>query len=741
MVKKPVDITLQVESIRFKRNGEGNGAIFVGRVVDKRGVQTGDEVVVRCPGNVLHPRAEVFRGEVWVISGFLEAYKGQSQIGAFRAILKRPTGENIIAAIAFNPKFKSIGHQKARELWATFGPDLYEILDNDKPNIEALCQVLTVEAAETLIRVWKEEYSGEFHHWMEENHIPASIGKKLQEFYGKDARSALERDPYRVIAFGQPWRRVDEMARHLGITEGDPRRQHAAVATALYQHFANGHTAMTTGLLTRQVSRLLGGNNRAEEQELACDALRHTYKDGAFVQTGDLWQATGIFLLEAFVAERIRRLVVSSHVEQGHLFDTVILETISSFEEKHHPLSNEQRSAVLLALKCKCCVITGGAGVGKTSVLRCLYDVIEALDGHVLQMALSGRAAKRMEEASGRPARTIAGFLHNIKHEDLSKITHVIIDESSMLDVVSAFQILKKLPDKVSLIFVGDPSQLPPIGAGLILHVLAEGNVVPTARLTKVYRQSGDSGIPAVVDAVRNGDWPPISEYRGRGIGVFKLHARPEEILDRLVEIYENLGGPDAPEDVQILCSIKAANSYGVVGINRAFHCRYTDGENSVMVRSQTGVYKDSGFRQGDKILVTKNQWEKGLFNGSLGRITQAFETPLPLDDGRHAVARAVIDGKELCLAQEDLEWIAHAYAISVHKAQGSQFERVIIPVCKSRLLDRTLIYTAITRGVDQVVLLGDLSAARSAIQSTPHAWLRQIGLTILIHQSMRKAR
>ena len=731
MVDGFVSLDVLVEAVRFK----GHGIIFMGRVVDEHGVQTGEEIIVRCPSSVLYPREEVFKGEMWSIGGFPETYKGQPQLGASKAYLKRPPGENIIAAIAFNPKFKGIGRQKMQELWAAFGPDLYDLLDADTPDVEALRRIITGEAAETLIRGWKDEYSSELYRWMDEHHVPAAIGRKLQEYYGKGARAIVEQDPYRVLAFGQPWSAVDEIARRLGVAEDDPRRQHASVAAVLYRHFAKGHTAMPTDPLTGQVARLLDSKNAAKGRELAGNALSHTYKDGAFVRTGELWQATGVFLVEAFVAERIQKLVACSKVDQGHLSETLIRETIRQYEEANHVLGDEQKRAIFLALKCKCCVITGGAGVGKTSVLRCLYDAIEATNGHVIQMALSGRAAKRMEEASGRPARTIAGFLNNVKQEELDKITHAIIDESSMLDVVSAFRILQKLPEAVSLIFVGDPYQLPPIGAGLTFHVLAENDVVPVARLTKVYRQSGESGIPAVSGAIRNGQWPTLPEYRGRGTGVFSLQAGPDEILNRLVEIYEELGGAGDSEDVQILSAIKANNPFGVVGINKAFHARYTEGENVVLVRSPSGALEDSGFRQGDKILVTKNQWEQGLFNGSLGRITEALERPTPMDDGRYAIAKAAIDTREIQLAQEDLDWIVHGYSISVHKAQGSQFTRVIVPVSKSKLLDRTLIYTALTRGVEQVVLLGDLAAARSAVQSPPRAWLRQIGFDTLMRR------
>lgn len=732
MVNELMDVTVQIGAVRFR----GNGTIFVGHIIDEYSVQTGEEIMIRCPGNILYPREEVFRGEIWKVSGYKEIYKGQPQLGATKAILKRPEGKNIIAAIAFNPKFEGIGEKKARDLWAAFGEDLYGILDADEPDIAALQHILTSEATERLLRVWRTEYSGDLYRWMDEHHFPLALGRRLQEYYGKDARDEIEKDPYRVLAFGQSWSRVDAMARSLGVAEDDPRRLHAAVAEVLYRHFAKGHTAMLTDALTMHVTRLLGTSDREKGQGLAFYALKTTYVDGAFVLTGDFWQATGVYLLEAFVANRIRSMIASKNVGQGSLLDGIVQQTIDNYEETDHGLNDEQKAAIRLVLESNFSIITGGAGVGKTTVLRCIYNAIETTGGCILQMALSGKAAKRMEDASGHPAQTIAGFLTNIGQEELEKVTHAVIDEASMLDIVSAFRILQKLPERVNLILIGDPYQLPPIGAGLTFHVLADADDIPISRLTKVYRQSCESGIPTISNAIRNGEWPRIPQYCGQKDGVFCYHSGPHNILDRLMEIYEELGGVDENEQVQILSAIKADNAFGVVGINKAFHIRYTEGENLVLVPSPAGDLKDSGFRQGDKIIVTKNQWEQRLFNGSLGYITEAFKTPVPLDDSRYAVAKAFIDGREICLAQDDLDWIMHSYSISVHKAQGSQFKRVIVPICKSRLLDRTLIYTAVTRGIDQVVLLGDLTAAKSAVEAPPHAWLRQIGFRTMMHRN-----
>lgn len=734
MVNEFISISVQVKAIRFK----GNGAIFTGQVISDAGIQTGEEIVVRCPGDVLYPREEVFKGEIWAVSGYRENFKGQPQLGATRILLKRPAGENIIAAIAFNPKFEGIGEKKARDLWAAFGAGLYDMLDADSPDLEPLHQIITPDAAERLLRIWKAEYSSDLYRWLDELQIPKMISRRLQEHYGREARARLEEDPYRVLAFGQPWARVDSVARRIGIAEDDPRRLHAAVAEVLYRHFGRGHTAIATDEITTHVTRLLSGADKTVGDKLARRALKHTYTDGAFVRTGSLWQATGVYLMEAFAAERFHKMTAASKSRQGSLNDSTIQQSVEHFEETEYPLGQDQKAAVHLALKNNLCVITGGAGVGKTSVLRCIYKAAEAASGNILQMALSGRAAKRMEEATGRPARTIAGFLTNTKQEDSDKVTHAIIDEASMLDIVSAFQILRKLPEHVKLILVGDPYQLPPIGAGLTFHVLADNTGVPTAHLTKVYRQSGESGIPAISNAVRNGEWPDIAEYQGRKTGVFCLHAGLDDLANQLVRIYEELGGADEQDEVQILSAVKADTPYGVVGINKALHARYTEGENLVLVLSPAGALRDSGFRQGDRIMVTKNQWDRRLFNGSLGYITEAFKSPIALDEGGLAVARAVIDGKEVTLSQDDLNWIVHSYSISVHKAQGSQFKRVIVPICKSKLLDRTLIYTAVTRGIEQVVLLGDLAAAKSAVESPPHAWLRQIGFSTIMNSCTR---
>lgn len=452
MVNEFMSVNVQVDAVRFR----GNGAIFTGRVLGSGCIQADEELVVRIPRNVLYPRNAVFKGETWEIEGWKEIYKGNPQLAATKACLKRPIGKNFIAAVAFNPKFKGIGEKRARDIWETFGEQIYDTLEADEPDISALQQILSPEDIEIFLQGWKDEYPGNFYRWMDKHQIPRAIRIRMQEYYGGETIGKIEEDPYRILAFGQPWRVVDDAAHRLGIARDDPRRLHAAVAEVLYRHFAKGHTAISTEGLTRQVTYLLNQKSQVGVQDLTKIALKHTYTEGAFVRNGELWQAAGIYLIEAFVAERIRKLASAANTNKLFQPDDSIEHVISLFEKRKHLLSNEQKAAIRLAVKSRCCVITGGAGSGKTSVLSCVHDVVEAINGSIFQMALSGKAAKRMEETTGRPARTIAGFLVNTTHEDLENVTHIVIDEASMLDIVSAFHILQKLPDHINVVLVGD---------------------------------------------------------------------------------------------------------------------------------------------------------------------------------------------------------------------------------------------------------------------------------------------
>jgi exodeoxyribonuclease V alpha subunit len=349
--------------------------------------------------------------------------------------------------------------------------------------------------------------------------------------------------------------------------------------------------------------------------------------------------------------------------------------------------------------------------VGKTTVLRVIIDIAKRLELKVLQMALAGRAAKRMAEATGHEAMTIAKFLHqaNAGQIEVTPDSLVIVDEASMLDLPTAFRVLRHLPDGVRLLLVGDPAQLPPIGFGLVFHRLVQSSSIPLVELTEVHRQAAATGIPAIAAAIRGHVVPDLPLYSGSKPGVSFIECEPELVQEHL----RKLGDDWSEDDWQVLGAIKDGPA-GITAINWRFH-ELSDGDR--LNGFQFGV--------GEPVIHLVNDYGRGLMNGTLGRIVEVRNNESP-------GLRVDFEGTEHFIpATEISERLELAYAISVHKAQGSQFPRVAVVVTKSRILDHALIYTALTRGIEQVVFVGDRSAFEQAIQEPALAHLRQVGFSV----------
>jgi exodeoxyribonuclease V alpha subunit len=320
---------------------------------------------------------------------------------------------------------------------------------------------------------------------------------------------------------------------------------------------------------------------------------------------------------------------------------------------------------------------------------------------------------------------TIADFLLSMDSFMLERISHIIIDDASMLDLPQAVAVLKKLTSEHKVVLVGDAAQLPPAGPGEVLSVLAERSEVPVTRLTKVFRQSDSSGIPAVTGAIREGEWPSLEKFSGKSQGVSLLMADSKSVGNRIFEAYEILGGPDVNEDVRIICPTNSDQHWGAAGLNRHLSTRYAGHGKHV----QTGTR----LRIGDLVMATQNNWAKGVMDGSLGKVvchaTECEITMAAKVDAPIPVILVEFDHGSVLIDEEDIKTLVWGYAITCHKAHGSQFRRVIMPVVKKTMLDRALIYTEITRGVDQVVLVGDELMMRQAVESKSTIHNRTVAL------------
>jgi exodeoxyribonuclease V alpha subunit len=689
-------------TIRKVWPGPGGGAIFLGRD------EGGTTHMVVADGTVLHRPPVV--GERWDVAGPVHVHpKYGTQIQAQRAVPVRPQGELLRRFLAGNRAFQGVGEVRARRLWDTFGDGLHDLLDAG--NTTRLAEVLGTDLASSLVDAWKEaQGEAKVVRWLEDHKFPVALATKVMRLWGRDAADRIAENPYRMLAIAG-WTQVDATALDAGADPDCPERRIAAVEAICYRALGDKHTALPEPELLAGVQGLLRC-----PPVTALEALTLAEADRAVVKAPDgLWQPFGPWVMETFVRDRIRERVEAEYAPSGSLFssrpeDSQVADLVAAFEaQEGFPLTEEQRHAVWLALTQRFALVLGGAGTGKTSLLKAVAFAQAETGGTLHAVALAGRAAQRLREV-GCQARTLAGFLGALERQelDLGGGDLIVVDEASMVDLPLAYTLLRRLPAEARVLLVGDPYQLPPIGFGLVFSALADDPTVPKVELTRIHRQAETTGIPTLSRQIREGSLPHLPAFAGAAPGVSFLPCRPQDAQAVVIEILGALGGI---AETQVLSPIKRGPT-GTHGINAALHA----------LRS-TGKAVWSGLATGDPVLHLENDYEDMVFNGTLGMVEEA------LPDG----VRVLWDGhdRSLTYRQDRREALDLAYAISVHKAQGSQFRRVVIPVFPSHLLDRTLIYTALTRAQEQVVLVGDLDALQVAVAAPPAPHRRRTGMGV----------
>lgn len=719
---------VRVRAVRSQSPQGRGGAIFTGIEVDDAGARRDAKahLVVKAPHWLLNTSVEV--GQLWRVTG--QAEPNTIVVNGYRLTestlipesmqLLRPSGEHIVTLLAEGEAFAGIGTVKARRLWDHFGDALYAILDNG--DVKRLKEVMTAEAAANLADAWRRWGDSFTAQWLQSKGFPVDLGRKVVKYLSPHPAIQVERDPYRLISFAADWATTDRLAREsFGIAEDDPRRLVGAVEEALYGAFDAGHTCTSRSEVARRVGDLLGRRepawiDRALDQAESC---------GCFLHRAGWFHAVGPYVMERGIAESIARRAT----ETEPLLDPASHSRVLAEYQRDCQITLEsgQLAALTLANGHAFAAIIGGAGTGKTTVLRGLFRMAEAAGWTVYPMALSGRAAKRIREATGHPAQTIAGFLKRLDAVDMPDRALIVIDEASMIDLPSAYRLIRHLPAPYRFVLVGDPHQLPPVGPGLVLHELAHQRGIPLVELSQVKRYGG--AIAEAAAAIRSGQWPDLGDDIRDPIA-FVPCAR-DQINDTVLDLYST-----DPQTTQILCAVRNAAVGGVKTINGL--CQQAlnaHGEELQLWNAEFAQAQGAGLRVGDPVICLKNDWEIDLQNGSLGTIL-CVEPPVPDPEPGRVLGRIRWDdGLERDLTPDLLPYLELAYAITIHKAQGSQFPRIIIPVSHSSLLDRTLLYTAATRAQAQVLLVGDVAAAKAAVQAPPHAARRQVALGSMLNE------
>jgi len=609
-------------------------------------------------------------------------------------------------------EIKGVGPALARRIAEHFGDSLGEVLDNAPERMREVSGIGPV-VARAIAAAWRDS-SGlrELTVFLRGHGLAASHARRIHKFYGKDALEVVRRDPY-VLArtiHGIGFRTADAIAEKLAIPRNSIQRARAAVLYILERMSDEGHVYSPFEYLEGQFRTAL-----EMEPELAREAVDELAAGGEVV-VEDADDRTAVYLArlheaEVNVARRIAELNAGRPMNK-ELIQRALDAAVRSSEIE---LSAEQKNALRCALASRVTVITGGPGTGKTTLLRSLLAALAELGLKPTLAAPTGRAARRLQEASGRDAKTIhrlleyspesGGFVRG--KEFPLRTNYLIIDEASMMDLELASSLLSALMPNCSLLLVGDKDQLPSVGPGSVLKDVIASEFVPVVQLQEVYRQARRSLIVANAHRLNRGEFPQISNDAEGDFFFFERNAA-EDVLATIKQLVQQrlIGrfGINDPSDIQVLTPMNRG-PLGTQVLNRELQSLLNPSGRELRAG-------DRVFRHGDRVIQLRNNYDKDVFNGSIGRI-------LAIDSDKARITVAFEETRaDYDLAE--LDELGLAYAISVHKSQGSQYRAIVMPIHSSHylMLRRNLLYTAITRAERVCVLVGTKSALQQAVRN-----------------------
>jgi exodeoxyribonuclease V alpha subunit len=609
---------------------------------------------------------------------------------------------------------RGIGPETAKKLVAAFGRDTLRILDSEPEKLDGIAG-LSAERARLIKEGWAAQRGlRDVLVFLTEHGLGPARAAKVSKVLGSGAVDLIRADPYRLAreVRGVDFKTADQFAMNLGRTRDDPARLAAGLLAGLQDAAASGHCGVLRGALLERSAKILD-----VDEDLLADAvtglLARKLLIGDTIDGDPAYFLPHLWKAEEAIATRIRQLSEGAPPWGQDGLGGAVLAAEARTGKR---LASAQALAVETALGSKLLVITGGPGVGKTTII---HTIVRALEGREVKISLcapTGRAAKRMSESTGREARTIhrlleiepaTGQFRRGRSYPLATDL-VIADEASMIDVELMRSLLDAMPPHAALVLVGDADQLPSVGPGQILADIIASEAVTVVRLSEVFRQAGESRIIAAAHAVNHGQVPEGARSPEEGDFFLVEMASAEDGAAKLLDIVTTRlpkrFGLDPVSEVQVLTPMNK----GPLGAQRlTAELR----ERLNPVRDGALQREGAAFAPGDKVMQIDNDYEKEVFNGDIGFVTST--------DPRAGVLTVAFDSRPVHYTFDQLDSLVPAYATTIHKAQGSEYPAVVVVLANAHypMLARNLLYTAITRGKRLVVLLADRRAVRLAVE------------------------
>ena len=678
--------------------------------------------------------ADVMEGEDYSFWGSLVQHpKYGQQLKISRYERAKPSSNGLVKYFS-SDHFKGIGVKTAQKIVQLYGEDTEDTIDKILAEPEKLTQIngLAAKNREAFVAKLRLNYGTEMVlAKLAAYGIPNKLAFQIQDTYKEETLDIVEKFPYQLVEDiqGIGFKIADHLAEELGIQSDAPERFRAGlVHTLLTQSMERGDTYVEARDLLEHTIELLESSRQVElDPSLVADELAHLIEEDKVQNVETKIFENSLFFAEQGIKSNLVRLLEKG--EQDCFDADKITAAIQQVEENSGiSYDSIQKEAIRQAINQKVFILTGGPGTGKTTVINCIIAVYAQLRGldlrkvndlPILLAAPTGRAARRMNELTGLPSATIHRHLGMTGDDDTSHLDDyldadfIIVDEFSMVDTWLANQLLSNISSQTKLLIVGDADQLPSVSPGQVLADLLQIPTIPQTKLETIYRQSEESTIVTLASQIQKGILP--ADFTDKKADRSYFEARNEHIPPMIEKIASAAIRSGIPaQDVQVLAPMYR----GPAGIDQI---------NNLMQNLINPVEKDElnfeapdcQYRQGDRVIHLVNDAESNVFNGDLGYITDLL--PGKYTDSKQDELTINFDGNEIIYPRSEWYKIRLAYAMSIHKSQGSEFPVVILPITRSshRMLQRNLIYTAITRAKSKLILLGEKVAFDYAVKNT----------------------